>query len=76
MLRQTNDALTQMVGATGAQPLTETALRHVARVLAGNPSGGARNTWTPELALVALLLKRRAAQPGSGSVTVVLEHRD
>jgi hypothetical protein len=60
MLRHTNDALSQMVGAGGAQPLTETALGHMARVLAHNPSGGARNKWLAELAL-ELLLKRRAA---------------
>jgi hypothetical protein len=41
----------------------------VVRVLAAKPSVGARNTWTAELALV-LVLKRRAARPGSGSVTV------
>jgi hypothetical protein len=49
MLRHTNNALSQMMGADSAQPLTETALGHVARVFADNPSGGARNKWTPEL---------------------------
>jgi hypothetical protein len=39
-----------MMGAGGSQPLTETALGQVARVLADNLSGGTRNTWTPELA--------------------------
>jgi hypothetical protein len=70
MLRHTCDALSQMMGAGGAQPLSETALGQVARVIAGNPSGGARNRWTPELAL-ELLLKRRATRPGATrSITV------
>jgi hypothetical protein len=59
-----------MMGAGGGEPLTETALGHVARVLAHDPSGGARSKWPAELAL-ELLLKRRAARPGATqSVTV------